>query len=348
MYLILGLACAFIGFLFVKALYFTEDLFDDFKFPEYLKAVVGGLMLGCMGLAFPHILGVGYGSIDLALVQKLSWWLMLMLILVKILATSITIGSGGSGGIFAPSLFLGAMTGGAFGLMVHSLFPTITASPGAYAIVGMAAVVSATTHGSLTAILMLFEMTGEYRIILPLMMTCIVSTLAARNLSRESIYTLKLVRRGVDIREGREVNILKSISVKDVMNSKVETVTEKMGLGEISERVAKSKHNSFPVLDYAGKLIGILSYNDYRDALFDEDLKDLVIARDLATMNLVTVTMENNLYDALQLISQKDFSIIPVVSPKNASELVGVVSRRDIVGAYEKALIKISLLNRAK
>ncbi|MFH1975395.1 MAG: chloride channel protein [Pseudomonadota bacterium] len=348
LYLILGLACAFIGFLFVKALYFTEDLFDDFKFPEYLKAVVGGLMLGCMGLAFPHILGVGYGSIDLALVQKLSWWLMLMLILVKILATSITIGSGGSGGIFAPSLFLGAMTGGAFGLMVHSLFPTITASPGAYAIVGMAAVVSATTHGSLTAILMLFEMTGEYRIILPLMMTCIVSTLAARNLSRESIYTLKLVRRGVDIREGREVNVLKSISVKDVMNSKVETVTEKMGLGEISERVAKSKHNSFPVLDHAGKLIGILSYNDYRDALFDEDLKDLVIARDLATMNLVTVTMENNLYDALQLISQKDFSIIPVLSPKNASELVGVVSRRDIVGAYEKALIKISLLNRAK
>jgi CIC family chloride channel protein len=348
LYLVLGLICTLVGLLFVKALYFTEDLFDNFKFPEYLKAAVGGVILGCMGLAFPQILGVGYGAIDLALIQELSWWLMLVLVLVKVLATSITIGSGGSGGIFAPSLFLGAMTGGAFGMMVNSLFPTITASPGAYAIVGMAAVVSATTHGSLTAILMLFEMTGEYTIILPLMMTCIVSALAVRNLSRESIYTLKLVRRGIDIREGREVNVLKSISVKEIMNSQVETVTERMNMGEISDRVSKSRHNSFPVLDNADRLIGILSYNDYREALFDQDLKDLVVARDLATMNPVTVTMENNLYDALQIISQRDFSIIPVVSSKDASQLMGVISRRDINGTYEKAVVKLSLLNQAK
>jgi CIC family chloride channel protein len=348
LYVTLGLVCALIAFLFIKALYFAEDIFDDFQFPEYLKAALGGLILGCIGLVFPHILGVGYGGIDLSLVQALSWWMLLLLIVFKILATSLTIGSGGSGGIFAPSLFLGAMTGGAFGMMVNSFFPAITASPGAYGIVGMAAVVSATTHGPLTAILMLFEMTGEYRIILPLMITCIISSLAVRKLLRESIYTLKLMRRGVDIRSGREVNILKSIPVKDVMNPKVETVTERMSLGEISERVSKSKYNSFPMIDHTGKLTGILSYNDYRDAIFNEDLMDLVIARDLATMNVVTVTMENNLYDALELISQKDFSVMPVVSSKDASQLMGVLTRRDIIGAYDKAVVKKSLLNGTK
>jgi CIC family chloride channel protein len=348
LYVVLGFVCALIAFLFIKTLYFMEDIFDDFRFPEYLKAAVGGLILGCMGLVFPHILGVGYGAIDLSLLQELSWWLMVLLILFKTLATSITIGSGGSGGIFAPSLFLGAMTGGAFGMMVNSFFPAITASPGAYGIVGMAAVVSATTHGPLTAILMLFEMTGEYRIILPLMITCIISSLAVRKLSRESIYTLKLMRRGIDIRAGREVNILKSIPVKSVMNTNVETVTERMSLGEISERIAKSKYNSFPMIDHTGKLTGILSYNDYREVMFNEDLMDLVIARDLATMNVVTVTMDSNLYEALELISQKDFSIMPVVSSKDASQLMGVLSRRDIIGAYDKAVIKKSLFNGAK
>ena len=348
LYMTLGLVCAIIARLFIKVLYLAEDTFDRVRFPEYLKAAVGGVMLGSMGLLFPHILGVGYGAIDLSLAQELSWWLLLMLIGIKILATSITIGSGGSGGIFAPSLFLGAMTGGAFGILVNHFFPNITASSGAYAIVGMAAIVSATTHGPLTAILMLFEMTGEYKIILPLMITCIISSLVIRNFSRESIYTLKLLRRGVNIREGREVNVLKSISVKDVMNPDVETVTEGMNLDEISERVTKSRYNSFPMLDHTGKLTGILSFNDYRDAIFNKDLRGLVIARDLATKNLVTVTMENNLYDALELITQKDFSIMPVVSSKDASQLMGVLSRRDIIGAYDKTVIKISLLNETK
>lgn len=129
---------------------------------------------------------------------------MLVLVIVKILATSITIGSGGSGGVFAPSLFLGAMAGGFFGMVVHTLFPMVTASPGAYSIVGMGAVVSATTHGPLAAILILFEMTGDYKIILPLMFSCIVGTIASSQLLRDSIYTLKLARRGIDIKKEKK------------------------------------------------------------------------------------------------------------------------------------------------
>ena len=343
MYLILGLFCAVVGITFTKTLYRIEDLFDQIKFPEYLKGIIGGLILGVASLVFPQILGVGYGAIDMALTQKMTWWLLLVLVAVKILATSVTIGSGGSGGIFAPSLFLGAMAGGFFGFVAHQLFPDITAYPGAYSIVGMGAVVSATTHGPLAAILILFEMTGSYKIILPLMLSCIIATIASGQLLRDSIYTLKLARRGVDIKEGKEVNVLKSMFVKDVMSTNIETMPEGLPLGKMAERISKSKFNSFPVLDDQNDLIGILSFNDYNEAIFDENLKDLVVAKDLATTDLVNVSMDDNLWTALEKISSKDFAVLPVVSAQEPNKLKGVISRRDIIGAYNKAVLKKSL-----
>jgi CIC family chloride channel protein len=343
LYMVLGLFCAVVGVSFTRILYKVEDLFDDFKFPEYLKAIIGGVILGLGGLYFPEILGVGYGGIDLALGQQLAWYLLLLLIVVKIMATSITIGSGGSGGIFAPSLFLGAMAGGFFGAVVHHWFPAVTASPGAYSIVGMGALVSATTHGPLAAMLILFEMTGNYKIILPLMLSCILATIFAGMLMKDSIYTLKLARRGVDIREGKEVGVLKSMFVKDVMNRQVETISESTSLEEMADLISKSKYNSFPVLNAANKLAGIISFNDYSEAIFDEDLKDLVVAKDLASDNVITVSTDDDLYTALGKISRKDFSTMPVVSPDDPTELVGIVTRRDIIGAYEKAVLKKSL-----
>ena len=343
MYMGLGLFCAVVGVTFTRVLYLVEDLFDNFKFPEYLKGIIGGMILGVAGLFFPEILGVGYGGIDLALMQKLAWWLLLLLIVVKILATSITIGSGGSGGIFAPSLFLGAMAGGFFGTAIHQMFPTVTASPGAYSIVGMGALVSATTHGPLSAMLILFEMTGNYKIILPLMLSCILATIFAGMLKKDSIYTLKLARRGVNIREGKEVNVLKSMFVRDVMHRHVETIKENSRLGAMTDLISKSKFNSFPVLSGENKLVGILSFNDYSGAIFDEDLKDLVVAKDLSSENVVTVLADDDLYTALEKISRKDFSTMPVVSPDDPAQLVGIVSRRDIIGAYQKAVLKKSL-----
>jgi CIC family chloride channel protein len=342
-YLILGIFCAAVGVTFTKTLYRIEDIFDGIKFPEYLKGIIGGLILGVVSLGFPQILGVGYGAIDMALGQKMAWYLLFVLVVVKILATAVTIGSGGSGGIFAPSLFLGAMAGGLFGFMVHQLFPNITASPGAYSIVGMGAVVSATTHGPLTAILILFEMTGDYKIILPLMLACIIATIASGQFLRDSIYTLKLARRGVDIKEGKEVNVLKSMFVKDVMNTHVETMPEALPLEQMAKKISKSKFNSFPVLNAQNKLIGILSFNDYNEAIFDEHLKGIVVAGDLATTDLVTITMEENLWTALEKISSKDFAVLPVVSARKPNKLKGVISRRDIIGAYNKAVLKKSL-----
>jgi CIC family chloride channel protein len=346
LYMVLGVFCAVVGVTFTKTLYRVEDLFDSFKFPEYLKAVVGGMILGVTGLFFPQILGVGYGAMDLALMQQIAWWLMLVLVVVKIGATSITIGSGGSGGVFAPSLFLGAMAGGFFGMVAHTLFPTVTASPGAYSIVGMGAVVAATTHGPLAAILILFEMTGDYKIILPLMFACIVGTITSSQLLKDSIYTLKLARRGIDIKEGKEVNVLKSMRVKEVMSRKIETIPEGSTLVAMADKISKSKFNSFPVLDSDDRLAGILSFNDYREAIFDDDLIHIVVAKDLATPDVVTVSAHDNLYTALEKISRKDFATLPVVSADDDGQLVGIISRRDIIGAYDKAVLKKSLFKK--
>ncbi|NNG02014.1 MAG: CBS domain-containing protein [Desulfobacteraceae bacterium] len=346
-YVTLGILCGAVGVVFTRVLYLIEDGFDRIPIPEILKGLLGGLILGVTALVFPHILGVGYGTIDMTLAQQIPISILLLLILVKIMATSVTIGSGGSGGIFAPSLFLGAVTGGFLGTIIHQQFPGITASPGAYAIVGMGAVVSATTQGPITAILMLFEMTGEYRIILPLMVACIVSCLTGRRLLKESIYTLKLVRRGVDIRAGKEVNILKALSVEEVMNRRVETIPEGLSLGGLSEKISKSKYNSFPILDTNGRITGILSFIDYQSALFDEDLKDLVVAKDIASADVVTVTTADNLFQALEIITRGDFSILPVVDPDDPGRLLGVLSRRDIIRTYNKAVMQHSLASEA-
>ena len=344
MYIVLGLFCGAVALGFTTILYRIEDLFDSIKFPEYLKAVFGGIIIGLISLVFPHILGVGYPAIDLALFQQLSMWALLLLVALKIMATSITIGSGGSGGIFAPSLFMGAMAGGFFGAVVHQIFPDITAPPGAYSIVGMGAVVAGTTHGPITAILILFEMTGEYLIILPLMSACIISSLFARQLLPDSIYTLKLARRGVNLQSGKEVNILRSIPVSDIMNQDIDTIYEGLPLGELSQKIINSKHNSFPVVDAEQKLTGILSYFDYQDVFSDENLKDLIVAKDLATPNVVTVSLHDDLYTALQKISSKDYSILPVVENEDSSShLVGLITRRDIISAYDKAVIKQSI-----
>lgn len=340
LYAILGIVCALVAVGFTLTLYKFEDMWDAIKFPEYLKAVVGGLIMGTMGLVFPQVLGVGYGAIDLALMIKMSWWFMGLLVVMKILATSITIGSGGSGGIFAPSLFIGAMAGGAFGSVVHHFFPSVAAAAGAYGVVGMGAVVAATTHGPLQAILIIFEMTGDYKIILPLMITCIISTLVARRLCGESIYTFKLIRRGINIRGGKEMNILDSMPVKNVMYHTVEMVPETLHLTALAKRLPKSRSNNFVVVNDKEEITGVLTFLDYYDKLFNEEIDDHMVVKDIMTTEVVTVTVEDNLTTALEKITTKDFSILPVVDPDNPLKLLGILTRRDILEAYDQAVIK--------
>ncbi|NQU27149.1 MAG: chloride channel protein, partial [Candidatus Marinimicrobia bacterium] len=191
-YAVLGVAAGLIGLAFIKLLYYSEDFFDRFHIHVALKAMIGGLGLGIIALFVPQIMGVGYETIDLVLAGNLSIQLALLFLLAKLAATSLTLGFGGSGGIFAPSLFMGSMVGGAIGSIFGYFFPEMGISPGAYALVGMAAVVSATTFAPITAILIIFELTMEYTVILPVMIASIIALVITQNLAEGSIYTIKL------------------------------------------------------------------------------------------------------------------------------------------------------------
>lgn len=342
-YMGMGIIAGLAGVFFTITLYKTEDLFTLIPIPPYAKAAVGGLMVGCIGVFFPHVYGVGYDAIGLALQEGLIWYMLVALIFVKIAATSLTIGSGGSGGIFAPSLFIGAMVGAAFGYFIHLQFPAITAPPGAYSLVGMGAVLAATTHGPLHAILIIFEMTGDYTIIVPLMLSCITAYLIASQLKEESIFTLKLVRRGIDIKAGRESNIMKSLIVRDAMTRDVVTVPEKMHLNRLLEHTFASKYASFPVVDESGLLSGIVTFQDFKEMVFEEGLGDLVVVKDIAISDVITVTEGENLDEALKKIGVKNIEQLPVVDVNNPRRIVGILSRRDIFSAYNKALINRSL-----
>jgi CIC family chloride channel protein len=243
----MGLFCGVVALAFIRVLYFFEAYFEKLPIHEAVKPAVGGIVIGWIALGFPHIFGVGYETINLALHGNLTWYFLFLLIFIKLLATSVTLGSGGSGGVFAPSLFIGAMAGGFFGSIVHTFLPEMTASAGAYALVGMGAVVSGATHAPITAILIIFELTNDYKIILPLMISCIVSSLLANKMEKESIYTLKLALRGINIFQGKEVNVLRRIHVREVIDT-VETIPEDLPFRKKVDKLADARVGTLYVL----------------------------------------------------------------------------------------------------
>lgn len=332
-YMVLGVVCGVTAVVFVRTLYWTEDLFDGWSAPMWIKPAVGGLGLGLIGIYFPQVFADGYDTIHTMLSGSVVFWFAAALIFLKILATNFTLGSGNSGGIFAPSLFMGAAAGLAVGHAANYLFPLVTASPGAYALVGMGAVVAGTTHAPITAILILFEMTNDYRIILPVMVAVVFSTLVARRIFPDSIYTLKLRRRGIVLRQGRDMNVLAGAHVKDIMTTTFDTIPESARLPEILELISKSNELHFAVVDQQGDLIGSLGFQDVRQLLSGPMPSELIIARDLVHTDVLSLGPDDSLETALTRFEPQGLDALPVVDAARQGRLVGML-RRDAVTAY--------------
>ncbi len=341
-YVLLGVLAGLVSYIFIKVLYFFEDFFENkLRFPEYLQPALGGLIIGSIALVFPQIMGVGYDSINNALHGNTVWHLAFVLIFVKILATSFTLGSGGSGGIFAPSLFIGAMLGCFFGSFIHTFFPEITASPGAYALVAMGGLVAGTTRAPITAIIIVFELTNDYDIILPLMITCIISTILSSKMARESIYTLKLLLRKINLKEGTEINVMKSLYVREVFSSRFESIPETSNFVEVVNQVVSKRDPYFAVTDSQNSLMGMISIHDIKSFLFEgEDLQNLIIAGDIAVKDFEMVTIDDNCQEALEKMSKAKFLGLPVVQSDNRKKILGMVWQKDILDAYHKEIEK--------
>lgn len=343
-FMLVGVVAGLVGTAFVKALYGTEDLFARLPAPDWSKAAVGGLGVGAIGVFFPHALGVGYSTITDALYGNLPVALLGVLVGVKILATSITIGSGGSGGIFAPSLFLGAMTGGLFGKLVPRWFPGEVSSSGAYALVTMGAVVAATTHAPLSAILIIFELTQTIDILPPVMAAAVVSSLIAMLLSRDSIYTMKLTRRGIDLHREDDPNVLKSLYVRDIVDRSPAVVKASAPLDEILELLVESDHTEFFVTDEEGRLLGAVYFRELRRVLLEADhLRSVLVAGDLTERGRPTVTEEDDLDVAMQIFSTDEVEEIAVVDPGDPERLVGSIHKRDVLAAYGQEVLRRDL-----
>lgn len=360
LYILLGVLAAFAAVAFIRLLYWFEDRFDGWRFPDAFKPAVGGLLLGILGFFYPmvlgmglapsqearlgfplaanmpHVFGSGFSTIEGALQGQLSFGLLVALIFLKPLATSLTLGSGNSGGVFAPSLFIGAALGGAFGRAVESLAPGTSAGPGAFAVVGMAAVFAGAARAPFTAILIVFEMTNDYRMIVPLMAGVIVSLIVAERLHRESIYTLKLTRRGIHLQRGRDLDVMEAVRIDEVMVRQPVTVPISLPVTLLAGEFVRTGRHGFPVLNDDGSLFGVVSLEDYRQATAAGGIPpDQLVVRDIATRDVVTVFPDETVGTALRRMAPRDLSRMPVVARNDPRRLVGVVRRNDIVRAYE-------------
>ncbi len=337
-YLILGILSGLAGLIFVKTLYAVEDLFDRVRLAEFLKPSLGGLVVGGIGILLPQVFGLGLQTMEALLSLQIPFTLLVALIPAKIIATSFTLGSGGSGGLFAPALFIGGMVGGAFGYLVHGLFPSFTAFYGAYALVGMSATFGAAAQAPITAIIILFEMTNDYRIVLPLMTATIIATLVYRAFSAESIYTLKLKQLGIDYLAPREGDLMATIKVREALTQHIVPIPQDSTVRDLLGLIAKTGHEWFPILDGGERLVGVVTYRDVVKAVDENRLEERVL--DYGTRDVVCAFSDESLREVLIRFNQGDLGHLPVVDPANPKRVVGVISRQHVIKAYNRALAR--------
>ncbi len=340
-YTLLGLLAGFVAVGFTLFLYEQERTWERLSLPPWVKPAIGGLVVGGVALFFPEVLGIGHEAMDRMLEGQVALGLLLALVVMKIVATSLTLGSGGSGGVFVPSLFVGSALGGAVGTAVAQWAPFPNGGPGAYALVGMGALVAATSHAPLTGIVIMFELTGDYQIILPVMIACILSTVVASSLKDESIYTQKLKWKGISLRQGREETILRHLRVRNVLRREYRIFPEESTLPSILAEALGSTQTTFPVVAPDGRLAGVIRVQDVHRALDDRGvLEGVVVAADLATPTR-SVGPEASVEEALDLLTETGADLLPVVDTDE--RVVGVVFAADILDRYSHELRKLRL-----
>jgi CIC family chloride channel protein len=340
LYLGLGLCAGPIAAGYVRAIQRAKDGFAATRLPVWAAPAVAGLVVGLTALALPQVLGVGYETIEKTLAPAQMGALFLLAILVaKLVMTALCVGAGVPGGVFAPSLVLGAVLGAAFGQAAGAVFPGLGIAPPAFAMVGMAAVLAGTVHAPLTATLLLFEMTSDYRIILPLLFAVAVSLVVSKRLQADSVYTMALARRGIRLERGRDVEVLDGITVAEVMQADTATLRESDSLKQAADAFARSRHHGLPVVDASGALVGVLTVTDLERAESGAEGTPANVGT-TCTRDLVLAYPDDTIAVALRRMAVRDIGRLPVVSRDDPRRLVGVLRRTDLVRAYDVALTR--------
>ncbi len=358
-YLALGVAAGLVSIVYIRLLDGARGLYRRLPLPRWLHPAAAGLLVGLVGLALPGQLGVGYGSIEAILGGKsLGVGLLLALLIGKLILTPVCIGAGFQGGVFAPALFLGACLGALVGVVGDALLPGLNLEPAAFAMVGMAALLGGAVRAPLTAVLLLFEMTNDYRIILPLMAAVITSLLIARWGVAGSVYTLGLLRKGLRLDRSREVEVLSGVRVDEVMEREPQTLRASMTLKEASDQLLAAREHGQAVLNQDGELFGMLTLEDLErvrlqapkeELGLDEETPDanqknnraeILTAGGICTRRPVLAFVDEPLSTAVQRMANADVGRLPVVDRQQPSHLLGMLRRMDVVRAYNLALAR--------
>lgn len=339
---LLGVACGAVAALFARTHFAVGDAARALRarpgMPPAVLPLAAGLAVGAMVFASRGLLvGAGHLSIPLAAFGRMAWWALLLLAVGKIVTTALTLQGGGSGGLFTPSLFVGAATGGAFGVALRAVFPALPISPEAYALVGMGAVVAATTGAPLTGILLVFEMTNDYAIVLPLMIAVAVTQLVARALYPDNLYTGWLRRRGERIEHGADRDVLAGLRVADALDVDAVVVHEADPVASLLDHLGHRHQTVFPVVDDEGGFLGVLTASDLGTvARSDHALDAVLLAADVAQPS-ETLAPTDSLLAAVRRMGVRGEGSLPVVDPATG-RLAGVVSRSQILSLYERAV----------
>lgn len=330
--LLLGALAGLMGLAYARGLDLVETVSGRWRVPFLVKSLAGGLALALFGFAAPQVLGVGYDTMQRAVAGNLALTGFLSLLAAKYVATLATIGAGGSGGVFAPSLYLGTMLGGSFGAVLHSLAPGLAAHPQAYAVAGMGAVFAAAAQAPLTAITIILEITGDYEMTAGVIAACAMSYFVYGSLARDSMYTVRLSRKGIVILRGTEIRPTERIAVSGAQRQFTGGVPASRAVAEVYRSISARRHQSVVVVDDRGALAGIVSAEDLRKAMMAGQA-DLPVG-EVSSRTVVTVYPDQSLEDAMRLFAVYDYRMLPVVSRDDPRQVVGILGRDDVLRAY--------------
>jgi CIC family chloride channel protein len=344
LYVLLGALAGMWGALFTRSMDRAPHWFAHLPGPRPLITAASGALLGVAVLALPELWGVGYEPITAMLHGEIAWTMLLVLLAAKLAATTVSVSSGFAGGIIAPILFMGGALGGLFGQAVQRILPESGSATGAYGMVGMAALTAAVTHAPLTSILLIFEMTGGYEVILPLMLSCISAVVVAQAITPDSVFTSVFTAAGVDVNMGRESAILRDHFVQDIMRTELPVVRVDTRFGEILDGFLIQRHDTWYVVDSEGRLRGAINLHDIKSVLQQQGLRWVVIADDVMQPVDEVVRRRDNLEDAIGVLSQSEDGEIPVIEDDQSERLVGTLNRGDVLELYNREVLHRDVL----
>jgi CIC family chloride channel protein len=339
LYPLLGIACGLASALYSKLFFATGDAMQRVR-PPWLRPLLGGLAVGLLGYFGGSLLmGTGHLAIPVEMFGGFAWYLLIAFALAKMLATSLTLGSGGSGGLFTPTLFVGAAFGGGIGVLAHQLLPHFGLHPEAWALVGMAGLIAGTLHAPITAIFMVFEMTDDYNLVPPLMIVSVIAFATARRFAKHGLYDGWLARRGEHLAHGTDRAIMHRLLVRDVMNASPVRIAPGATLAELVAASSESRLTTLPVVSADGLLHGVITFAELRLALLDRgELAPLLLAADLAQPTEVAVATDT-VQMALSKLNARAAELLPVVASEAHPIFLGVLTREDVLAAYERELM---------